>query len=167
VLPKDPREFAPWTETNWALRAPVTELTPWRSGPLSEGSVCCSGIREEWETSMKTFQTVDEYLAELPQEIRNILEGLRKTIRQAAPQAEEVISYNMPAFKCNGMLVWYGAFKQHIGFYPRGSALVAFKEELAGYKTSKGAIQFPIQKGIPASLVKKIIKFRLKENEQR
>lgn len=115
---------------------------------------------------MKTFHTVDEYFASLPKRTRDILESLRKTIRQAAPQAEEVISYNMPAFKWNGMLVWYAAFKEHIGFYPRPSAITAFKDELKGYKTSKGAIQFPIEEGIPLNLVKKIVKFRVKENEQ-
>ena len=112
------------------------------------------------------FHTVDEYFSALPKTVRDTLESLRKTIRQAAPQAEEVIHYNMPAFKWNGMLVWYAAFKEHIGFYPRSSAIVAFKDDLAGYKTSKGAIQFPIEKGIPAGLVKKIVKFRVKENEQ-
>jgi uncharacterized protein YdhG (YjbR/CyaY superfamily) len=115
---------------------------------------------------MKNVQTVDEYLSALPKEVRDILAGLRKTIRQAAPQAEEVISYNMPAFRWNGMLVWYAAHKDHIGFYPRASAILAFKDELAGYKTSKGAIQFPIEEAIPTNLVKKIVKFRLKENEQ-
>jgi|SRR5215471_6486323 len=115
---------------------------------------------------MKHFKTVDEYFSALPKKQRDILEGLRKTITQVAPQAEEVISYNMPAFKWNGMLVWYAAYKEHIGLYPRPSAMEAFKKELAGYKTSKGAIQFPIEDGIPAILVKKIVKFRLKENEQ-
>jgi uncharacterized protein YdhG (YjbR/CyaY superfamily) len=76
---------------------------------------------------MKNFQTVDEYLSALPPKVRSILEGLRRTIRQAAPEAEEVISYNMPAFKWNGVLVWYAAHKEHIGFYPRVSAMVAFK----------------------------------------
>jgi uncharacterized protein YdhG (YjbR/CyaY superfamily) len=115
---------------------------------------------------MRNFQTVDEYLSALPQAVRSILAGLRKTIRQAAPQAEEIVSYNMPAFEWKGMLVWYAAHKDHIGFYPRASAILAFKDELAGYKTSKGAIQFPMEKGIPTDLVQKIVKFRLKENEQ-
>ena len=115
---------------------------------------------------MKKFRTVDEYISATPKKSRDLVESLRKIIRQAAPQAEEVIHYNMPAFKQNGMLVWYAAFKQHIGFYPRSSAIAAFKAELAGYKTTKGAIQFPIAKAIPAGLVKKIVKFRLKENEQ-
>ncbi|HYM00385.1 MAG TPA: DUF1801 domain-containing protein [Blastocatellia bacterium] len=116
---------------------------------------------------MKKFKSVDEYFSTLPQEARDALEIMRKTIKQAAPKAEEAISYNMPAFKYNGMLVWYAAFKEHIGFYPKASAMAAFKDELAGYRTSKGAIQFPLGKGIPVSLVKKIVKFRLKEDEQR
>lgn len=116
---------------------------------------------------MKKFASVDEYIAAMPAEARSKLQSLRKTIRQAAPEAEEVISYNMPAFKHNGMLVWYGAHTEHIGLYPRGSAIVAFKEDLAAYKTSKGAIQFPLDKPIPAALVKKIVKFRLNENARK
>jgi uncharacterized protein YdhG (YjbR/CyaY superfamily) len=115
---------------------------------------------------MKKYASVDEYIAAVPAEARSKLQSLRKTIRQAAPEAEEVISYNMPAFKLNGMLVWYGAHTEHIGLYPKGSAIVAFKEDLAAYKTSKGAIQFPIEKPIPAALVKRIVKFRLNENEK-
>lgn len=115
---------------------------------------------------MKKLQTVDEYLAALPGDVRAVLSGLRKIIKQAAPHAEEVISYSMPAFKHHGMLVWYGAHKDHIGFYPKPSAILAFKRELARYKTSKGAIQFPLQEAIPSNLVRKIVKFRLKENEQ-
>jgi uncharacterized protein YdhG (YjbR/CyaY superfamily) len=115
---------------------------------------------------MKTFHSVDEYLSALPQTARAALESLRKTICQAAPQAEEVIHYNMPAFQWNGILVWYAAFKGHIGFYPRASAMAAFKDDLTNYKTSKGAIQFPLEKPIPAGLVKRIVSFRVKENKQ-
>jgi uncharacterized protein YdhG (YjbR/CyaY superfamily) len=115
---------------------------------------------------VRRIGTVAEYFSALPQETRLVLEKLRKAIRQAAPRAEETISYNIPAFKSNGkMLVWYAAFKKHVGFYPRTSGIAAFKKELAGYKTSKGAIQFPIEKGIPVGLVKEIVKFRLKENQ--
>lgn len=115
---------------------------------------------------MKKLQRVDEYLSVAPAKARRLLQELRKTIRQAAPQAEEVISYGMPAFKWNGMLVWYAAFKEHIGFYPKPSAIVAFRQELKGYKTSKGAIQLPMDKPIPSGLVKKIVRFRLKENRR-
>jgi uncharacterized protein YdhG (YjbR/CyaY superfamily) len=115
---------------------------------------------------MKKFQTVDEYVSAVSTDVRGHLATLRKTIRQAAPKAEEMIHYNMPAFKWKGLLVWYAAHKAHVGLYPRASAMVAFKDELAGYKTSKGAIQFPIEKAIPTDLVKKIVKFRMKENEQ-
>ncbi|HKQ87490.1 MAG TPA: DUF1801 domain-containing protein [Candidatus Acidoferrales bacterium] len=116
---------------------------------------------------MKKFKSVDEYMAALEKTPRQRLQELRKIIRQAAPRAEEVISYNIPAFKWNGaMLVWYAAFKEHIGFYPKASGIAAFKSELAGYRTSKGAIQFPIRKSVPAALVKKIVKFRIKENER-
>jgi uncharacterized protein YdhG (YjbR/CyaY superfamily) len=115
---------------------------------------------------MKKFQTVEEYLAELPEPVRDKIARLRQAIREAAPQAEETISYNMPSFRWNGMLVWYAAFKKHIGLYPRTSAMEAFKDKLAVYKTSKGAIQFPIEQPIPVGLVKEIVKFRIKENSR-
>jgi uncharacterized protein YdhG (YjbR/CyaY superfamily) len=115
---------------------------------------------------MKKFKTVEEYFSQLSAPVKAAMQNLRATIRDAAPDAEEVISYNIPAFKWNGMLVWYAAFKNHIGFYPKASAIAAFKRELAGYKTSKGAIQFPIENGIPSALVRKIVKFRLQENAQ-
>ena len=115
---------------------------------------------------MKKFQTVDDYFAEQPKQVRDILAKYRKAIREVASKAEEVISYNMPAFKWKGMLVWYAAFKKHIGLYPKTSAIIYFDEELSGYKTSKGAIQFPIDKPVPITLVKKIVRFRVKENEK-
>jgi uncharacterized protein YdhG (YjbR/CyaY superfamily) len=119
------------------------------------------------DSTRAKFKTVDEYLSTLPENTRHIVERLRKTIKQAASQSEELISYNMPAFKFNGMLVWYAAYKEHIGFYPTSSAIEVFKDELAGYKTSKGAIQFPIEKAIPTTLVKNIVKYRVKENIER
>jgi uncharacterized protein YdhG (YjbR/CyaY superfamily) len=116
--------------------------------------------------SKSQLKSIDEYISEFPETIRNILEELRRAIRESAPKAEETISYGMPAFKLKGNLVYFAAHKNHIGFYPRGpSAIEAFKEELAPYKTSKGAIQFPFDKPIPFDLVKKIVKFRVKENE--
>jgi uncharacterized protein YdhG (YjbR/CyaY superfamily) len=110
---------------------------------------------------------VEEYLSSMPKPTRQILEGLRKIIKQTAPQAEEGISYNMPAFKYHGALVFYAGYVNHIGFYPTSTPIVAFKKELAAYKTSKGAIQFPIGKAIPVTLVKNIVRYKLKENQEK
>lgn len=112
----------------------------------------------------KKFKTVDEYIATFPAHSKAMLKELRKTIKGLAPEAEEMISYNMPAFKLQGMLVWYAAYKNHIGFYPKPSGIEAFEKELAGYERSKGAIQFPIDQPLPLSLISKIVKHRIKEN---
>jgi uncharacterized protein YdhG (YjbR/CyaY superfamily) len=112
----------------------------------------------------KEFKTTDEYIATLPKNVQSILEELRQAIKESAPEAEEVISYQMPAFKLNGILVWFAAFKNHIGFFPKTSAIEAFREELSGYELSKGTIRFPLDKPIPLDLVKKIVKYRVKEN---
>lgn len=111
----------------------------------------------------KKYTTVEEYLSDLPENTRSILEGIRKTIKQAAPKAEEVISYNMPAVKQGSVLVYYAANKEHTGFYPTPGPLKAFAEELAAYKSSKGAVQFPYDKKIPTALVKKMVQYRLEE----
>jgi len=116
------------------------------------------------EAISKKFKTVEEYFSVFPATTQKLLQELRTAIKQVAPKAEEVISYNMPAFKWNGMLVWYAAYKEHIGFYPASNAIKVFKDDLLNYKTSKGAIQFPIEKAIPKTLVKNIVKFRVKEN---
>ncbi len=117
---------------------------------------------------MKTDATppanIDDYIASFPQEVQVILEKLRQTIRQAAPDATEKISYQMPTFYLNGNLVHFAAYKNHIGFYPAPSGIVAFQDELTKYRTSKGAIQFPINEPLPLALVKKIVQFRVKEN---
>ena len=112
------------------------------------------------------FESVDEYIASFPKSVQDALQQVRKAIREAAPKAEEAISYNMPAFKLNGNLVWFGAFKNHIGFYPRESAIEEFKEKLAGYEVSKvhGTVKFPLDKPIPFDLIKEIVKFRVEEN---
>lgn len=115
-------------------------------------------------TSKKVFKTVDEYIAAFPKNIQSILEELRQAIRESAPEAEEAVSYQMPAFKLNGVLVWFAAFKNHIGFYPKTSAIEAFKEELSDYEVSKGTVRFPLDKPIPFDLVKKMVKYRVKEN---
>jgi uncharacterized protein YdhG (YjbR/CyaY superfamily) len=114
---------------------------------------------------MKTqYKTIDEYIKIYPTNIQSILEQMRQTIQKAAPEAGEAISYQMPAFKLNGNLVYFAAFKNHIGFYPTSSGIEAFKQELSPYKTSKGAVQFPLDKPIPYDLVEKIVLFRVKEN---
>ena len=110
---------------------------------------------------------IDEYISGFPEETQKILEQLRATIKKAAPQADEVISYGMPAFKLNGMLAWFAAHSTHIGFYPRVSAIEAFKKELSIYKGSKGTVQFPLDKPLPLGLITKIVKFRVNENLQR
>jgi uncharacterized protein YdhG (YjbR/CyaY superfamily) len=112
----------------------------------------------------KKFRTIDEYIATYPRNIQIILEELRQTIKEAAPEAEETISYQMPAFKQNGILVWFAAFKAHIGFFPKVSGIEAFKEKLSSYQTSKGTIQFPLNQPIPLDLVKEIVRFRVKED---
>ena len=109
-------------------------------------------------------QTIDEYIMGFPEDIQEKLEALRATIRKAAPEAEETISYAMPTFYLKGNLVHFAVFKNHIGFYPAPSGIETFKEELSPYKTSKGAAQFPIDKPLPLSLVSKIVKYRVKQN---
>jgi uncharacterized protein YdhG (YjbR/CyaY superfamily) len=111
----------------------------------------------------KKFETIDEYIDTFPEDVQPILQALRQTIREAAPQAKEAISYQMPTFKLNGNLVHFAAYKKHIGFYPAPSGIEAFKEELAPYKASKGAVQFPIEQPIPHELVSKIVQFRVIE----
>ncbi len=94
----------------------------------------------------KKFETVDQYISHFPDDIQEILQNMRKVIRQAAPKAEELISYNMPAYKLNGVLVYFAAAKNHIGFYPTASPVLAFKKALEKYPPSKGDIQFPVDK---------------------
>lgn len=111
----------------------------------------------------KQFKTTDEYISSFPENIRQKLEKIRKIVRAAAPAASEAISYQMPTFKLRGNLVHFAAYKNHIGFYPTPSAVTAFKKELSAYKTSKGAIQFSLDKPIPYDLIKNIVLHRLRE----
>ncbi len=113
-----------------------------------------------------TPQTVDDYLSALPEDARATLEKIRKTIRAVAPKATEVISYQIPMYKQHGMLVGFAAFKDHCSFFPGAKPVATYKDELKGYKTSKGTIRFPIGKPLPASLVKKLVKVRIAENEE-
>jgi len=112
----------------------------------------------------RKFKSIDEYIATFPKNEQLILEQIKIAIKDAAPQAQETISYQMPAFKQNGILVWFAAHKNHIGFYPRVSAIEAFKDKLAHYKVSKGTIQFPLDQPIPFDLIKDMVRFRVKEN---
>ncbi len=113
---------------------------------------------------MPKAKNVDEYIALFPEHTQKLLDQLRATIFKAAPEAEEVISYQMPAYKFHGMLVYFAGYKNHIGFYPTASGIKMFKEELSGYKGAKGSAQFPLDKPLPLGLVSKIVKFRAKEN---
>jgi len=120
-----------------------------------------------WFWSMKkSFESIDEHISSFPKNVQSILEQIRRAVKDTAPKAEEAISYNMPAFKLNGNLVWFGAFKNHIGFYPRESAIEEFKEKLTGYEVSKvqGTVKFPLDKPMPLDLIKEMVKFRVKEN---
>jgi uncharacterized protein YdhG (YjbR/CyaY superfamily) len=115
----------------------------------------------------KQFKTIDEYIKTFPEDVQRILEKMRQTIAEAAPGAIETISYQMPTFKLNGNLVHFAAYKNHIGFYPAPSGIEAFKKELSLYKGAKGSVQFPIDKQVPYDLVKKIVIFRVKENQKK
>ena len=112
----------------------------------------------------KHYKTIDEYIAAYPEDFQVTLQKIRHTIHEAAPEAQEVISYGMPAFKQNGILVYFAAFKNHIGFFPTASGITAFQKELSAYETSKGTVRFPLDKPIPFELVLKIVKFRVREN---
>jgi uncharacterized protein YdhG (YjbR/CyaY superfamily) len=113
------------------------------------------------------FATIDAYHATFNEAVQTKLQQLRKAILQAAPKSVELISYNMPAFKQNGNLIYYAAYKKHIGLYPTAKPLVVFAEELTQYKTSKGAIQFPIDKPLPITLIKRIVRYRVKEDAEK
>ena len=115
-------------------------------------------------TSRKTPKDFDDYVERFPKDVQQRLQKMRLAVKKAAPQAKEKISYGIPAFTLNGMLVWFAAFKNHIGFYPRTSAIAAFKKELSAYKGAKGSVQFPFDKSLPLPLISRIVKFRVKEN---
>ena len=107
---------------------------------------------------------VDEYISGFPPTTQTKLQQLRETIRNAAPDADEVISYAMPAYKLNGMLVYFAGYAKHIGFYPGAGGITEFKEELSIYKNAKGSVQFPLNQQLPLTLITRIVKFRVKQN---
>jgi uncharacterized protein YdhG (YjbR/CyaY superfamily) len=117
--------------------------------------------------SASKLKDFDEYIAEFPKDTQKYLTQIRATIKKAAPEAEESISYGMPAYKTNGKaLVYFAAFKNHIGFYATPAGHSEFEQELSKYKQGKGSVQFPLEKPMPLNLISKIVKFRLKENIQ-
>jgi uncharacterized protein YdhG (YjbR/CyaY superfamily) len=110
------------------------------------------------------YGSIDEYIGMFPKDIQSILEELRAAIKAAAPGAKEKISYQIPTFDLKGNLVHFAAFKNHIGFYPTPSGILAFKKELSVYESAKGSVQFPLDKPLPLKLVSRIVKFRVAEN---
>lgn len=113
---------------------------------------------------MKKPKSVDEYISRFPAETQVLLKQVRAAIQEAAPQAEEIISYNMPAYRLNGIVVWFGGYTRHIGFYPHGATMEKFKKELARYEQTKGSIHFPIDEPMPIALIKKMVRLRAKEH---
>jgi len=113
---------------------------------------------------MKKPIDTDSYIASFPKGTQKLLQQVRKAIKEAAPKAEEVISYGMPAFKLNGPVAYFAGYEHHIGFYPTGSGIAAFTKEIQKYKNSKGAVQFPLDKPIPVTLIKQMVKFKVTEN---
>lgn len=116
------------------------------------------------DTKAQNFSSIDEYIAGFDPQIRQRLAAMRATIRAAAPQASEKISYQMPTFYLHGNLVHFAAFKNHIGFYPTPWGIDAFKEELSAYKGAKGSVQFPHDQPLPLELVRRIVEYRVAEN---
>ncbi len=110
--------------------------------------------------------SIDEYIGQYPEEVQQILNQIRAVIKEEAPQAVEKISYGLPTFYQNGNLVHFGAHSRHIGFYPTPAGMEAFQEELSGYKGAKGSVQFPLDQPIPYDLIRRIVKFRLSQNQK-
>jgi uncharacterized protein YdhG (YjbR/CyaY superfamily) len=104
---------------------------------------------------------IDDYISGFPPNIVKALEQVRQTIRKTAPKAQEIIKYNMPAFTLNDNLVYFAAFKHHIGFYPAPTRVPEFKDDLSKYKTGRGSVQFPIDQRMPSRLIAKIVKYRM------
>ncbi len=114
---------------------------------------------------MQTAASVDEYISRTDPHIKKALKEIRRTIKATAPKAEEVISYQIPGYKYHGMLVFFAAWKNHISLYPAPWGAEALKKEMSGYEGSKGTIKFPLDKPMPLTLIKKMVKYRMKENE--
>ncbi len=113
---------------------------------------------------MKKYKDISSYIRNYSKSVQKTLQGMRTAIKKTAPRAVEAISYGIPTFKLHGNLVHFAAYKSHIGFYPGSSGIRVFRKELSKYETSKGTVQFPIDKPLPLTLIKKIVGFRVKEN---
>ncbi len=123
---------------------------------------------KQMTTSTSQFKTMDEYIATFPKEVRSILKKLRQTIRETAPEAVETISYQMPTFKQNGeFLVSFAAWEKHIGLYPIPAGTKTFQKEMSPYRSARSTVRFPMEKPLPLPLIRKIVKYRLKENSER
>ena len=105
----------------------------------------------------------DDYAKRFPKDVQRLLQTMRQTIQKAAPEATETISYSMPAFRLDGIFVWFAAHTNHIGFYPGVSAIAAFKMELSTYTSAKGSVQFPFDAPFPLALITRIVKYRVNE----
>jgi len=112
-------------------------------------------------------KNITEYIASFPEDVQEVLQKIRETIRNAAPDAGETINYAIPTFVYKGNLVHFAAFKKHIGFYPAPSGIEKFKDDLAGYQSAKGSVQFPLDQPIPYELIDRIVRFRVEENIQK
>lgn len=112
-------------------------------------------------------ENIDEYIAGFPENVQYMLQQIRETIRSAAPEAEEAISYAMPTFKLNGNLVHFAGYKNHIGLYPAPQGIEAFKKELSVYKGAKGSVQFPLDQPMPLDLIKRIVTFRVAQQNEK
>jgi uncharacterized protein YdhG (YjbR/CyaY superfamily) len=119
------------------------------------------------KTSQSAPKDIDEYIAAFPKDVQDRLKHIRRTIRKAAPDAEEAIKYRMPTFTLNGNLVHFAAFKNHIGFYPAPRGIEKFKKELSAYEGAKGSVRFPLDEAVPLALISKIVKFRVQNNLER
>ena len=113
-----------------------------------------------------TAKDIDEYIAQFPEDVRECLESVRQAIRRAAPAAAEKISYQIPTFTLQGNLVHFAAFKHHLGFYPGASGIEQFRGELSAYETAKGTVRFPLAQPMPLELIERIVRFRVKENQE-
>ena len=124
-------------------------------------------MRNDLKKDISPPDTIDAYISQFPSDVQKILQKIRTIVQLAAPDATEAIKYQIPTFVLNGNLVHFAAFANHIGFYPTSSGIEKFKDELSSYKSAKGSVQFPRGQAIPFSLIKKIVKFRVKETYEK